>query len=54
MTFIFQLSESVASLEAQAEKFRNVYEKLKKENEKLAEVRDQMQEQLNVSFMKES
>ena len=31
--YIFQLSESVASLEAQAEKFKSVYEKLKKENE---------------------
>ena len=45
-----QLSSSVADLEAQAAKFKEVYEKLKKENEKLAEVRDQMQEQLDVSF----
>ena len=43
-----QLSSSVADLEAQAAKFKEVYEKLKNENEKLAEVRDGLQEQLNV------
>ena len=46
---LVKLSVSVQSLEAQVGKFKQVYEKLKKENEKLADIRDSMQEQLDVS-----
>ena len=44
-----QLENNVSELKEQAEKFKAIYLKLQAENEKLARVRDDMQEQLNVS-----
>ena len=44
-----QLESSVSDLKEQAEKFKAIYVKLQAENEKLARVRDDMQEQLAVS-----
>ena len=46
-----QLENNVSELKEQAEKFKAIYLKLQAENEKLARVRDDMQEQLNVSFI---
>ena len=45
-----QLENNVSELKEQAEKFKAIYLKLQAENEKLARVRDDMQEQLNVSY----
>ena len=45
-----KLSTSVKELEEQASKFKEIYHKLLSENEKLARIRDGMQEQLDVSF----
>lgn len=44
-----QLESSVSDLKEQAEKFKTIYLKLQGENEKLARIRDDMQEQLSVS-----
>jgi len=41
-----KLTSTVNQLEAQANKFKEIYEKLLKENEKLARIRDGLQEQL--------
>ena len=44
------LTASVGELEEQAAKFKEVYSKLIKENERLSAVRDGLEKQLNVSM----
>ena len=44
------LKNNVKELEEAAAKFKEIYGKMQGENEKLANVRDGLQEQLNVSF----
>ncbi len=46
-----QLESSVTDLKEQAEKFKAIYLKLQGENEKLARIRDGLQEQLSVSVV---
>ena len=43
-----QLTSTVTELKEQADKFREIYQKLLAENEKLARIRDGLQEQLDV------
>ena len=45
-----ELGEKINQLNEQAEKFKSIYAKLVAENEKLARIRDGLQEQLNVSL----
>ena len=40
----------MTELREQADKFKEIYQRLLKENEKLARIRDGVQEQLNVGF----
>ena len=43
-----QLTSTVTELKEQADKFKEIYQKLLAENEKLARIRDGLQEQLDV------
>ena len=45
---IKDLSSNISDLKEQAQKFKDLYQKLLRENEKLAKVRDDLQEQLGV------
>ena len=45
-----KLSNSVKELEEQASKFKEIYQKLLLENEKMARIRDGLQEQLDVRY----
>ena len=45
-----QLTSTVTELKEQADKFKEIYQKLLAENEKLARIRDGLQEQLDVSY----
>ena len=44
-----QLTLTVTELKEQADKFKEIYQKLLRENEKLAKIREGLQEQLSVS-----
>lgn len=46
-----KLSTTVKELEEQASKFKEIYQKLLAENEKLARIRDGLQEQLDVRIL---
>ena len=48
-----QLTLTVTELKEQADKFKEIYQKLLRENEKLAKIRDGLQEQLSVSCFHE-
>ena len=43
-----QLTSTVTELKEQADKFKEIYQKLLAENEKLARIRDGLQEQIDV------
>ena len=49
-----KLSTSLKELEEQASRFKEIYQKLLAENEKLARIRDGLQEQLDVSYRRRS
>ena len=45
-----ELTKTVTELKEQADKFKEIYQRLLAENEKLARIRDGLQEQLDVSL----